>query len=148
MATTVLYSSWVKGKNHTVHMFLRNRFECLHWIVIQSAELLLFLNKRMSWWDNAPAGETCFYFSFLLSSPPHSVFSLISAFISFPMYFLFLPPLGLGGILHVPLPSHFTSAGSFQQVLCKWAICKLQLTEHRGCKPPHFMRGHLRHKLR
>lgn len=33
--------------------------------------------------------------------------------------------------------SCFTTAGSFQQALCKWPVYKLQ-----------FMRGHLRHKLR
>lgn len=92
-------------------LFIRNRLQHLCWIAVRSAELLLFLYS--SWWDNTPAGKTCFYcfcFHFLLPSPPHSVFSLIASFlrISFSTYFHFLPPLGLGGTSHVPLVSHIS----------------------------------------
>lgn len=137
MAITVLYSSWVIGKNYMVHvlLFLRNRLQRLCWIVVQWAELLSLLYS--SWWDNAAAGKICFYFCFLLPSPPHSVFSLISSFlcISFSTYFLFLPPLGLGVTLHVPLASQVSPMQAPSSKLsAKWAVCKPQLVEHRGCK--------------
>lgn len=137
VATTVLYFSWVTGKNYRALLFLRNRLQRLCWIFIQSAELLMFLYS--SWWDNAPAGETCFYFHFLPLSPPHSVFSLISSFPSI----LPFPSCSWArwDFVCATCFSRFTSAGSFQQILCKRAVCKLQLVEHTGWKETPVYEG-------
>lgn len=85
-----------------------------------------------------------FYFHFLLPSPPHSVFCLISSFlcISFSAYFLILPPLGPGGTLHVPLASHVSPVEASSSKFSANEQCvnySLQNTE--GAKNPPVYEG-------
>lgn len=85
-----------------------------------------------------------FYFHFLLPSPPHSVFCLISSFlcISFSAYFLILPSLGPGGTLHVPLASHVSPVQAPSSKFSANEQCvnySLQSTE--GAKNPPVYEG-------